>query len=141
MHSCSEGSRDRQGRAGIWGQGGWEAEAPPRLAEADLSPHYPSLSPPGERAGGIQTSKLPFPCSGDGGRRQLMLNIRRFCQGQRGIQSPLLQELTTRQPPCDLHPDNPGLPSKPRVSSRAATQLLPDRPWRSSRPFLGWLQD
>lgn len=68
---CSEGAGT--GRAGAGDSGGKGGErGAPRLAEADLSPPYPSLSPPGERAGGIQTSKLPFslaPGMADGGSR------------------------------------------------------------------------
>lgn len=68
-----------------------------------------------------------------------MLTFREVLSRSEGNPEPAFcRSLTTRQSPCDLHPDRPKLPSKPRESSRAATQPFPtDLKWEFSS--LSWL--
>lgn len=68
-----------------------------------------------------------------------MLTFRELLSRSEGHPEPAFcRSLTTRQSPGDLHPERPKLPSKPRESSRAATQPFPiDLKWEFSS--LSWL--
>lgn len=110
-----------QGRGDSGGKGERGAPGWPRLTCLP----YPSLSPP-ERAGESRLANCLSPLlrgMADGGSRDA--NIPGGSVKVRGASRPACRSLTTRQSLCDLHPDRPKLPSKPRVSSRAAT-ALPD---------------
>lgn len=138
---CSEGAgTGRAGAGDSGGKGGGGSEAPPGWPRLTCLPTTPVCPLPERERGESRLANCLSPLL-RGWRTEAagMLTFREVLSRSEGHPEPAFcRSLTTRQSPCDLHPDRPKLPSKPRVSSRAATQPFPtDLKWEFSS--LSWL--